>query len=60
MKLTIQSVNFTAADRLKTFISEKTEKLDQFFDRIVDGSDSGPAAYKPPLVGAKVSLGTHT
>ncbi|MCI4670407.1 MAG: ribosome-associated translation inhibitor RaiA [Bacteroidia bacterium] len=37
MKLTIQAIHFTAADRLKDFISKKVNKLDHFFDRIIEG-----------------------
>jgi putative sigma-54 modulation protein len=37
MKLTIQSVRFTASDHLKEYIQKKCDKLDQFFDRITDG-----------------------
>lgn len=37
MKLTIQAIHFTASDRLKDFISNKVNKLDQFFDRIIEG-----------------------
>jgi len=36
MKITIQAIHFTAADRLKDFINKKVNKLDQFFDRIID------------------------
>ena len=44
MTLTIQSIHFTASDRLKSYVQRKTDKLDQFFDRIV---------------GAKVNLKLH-
>ncbi|MEZ4828558.1 MAG: ribosome-associated translation inhibitor RaiA [Bacteroidia bacterium] len=37
MKITIQSIHFDAADRLKDYIQKKCDKLDQFFDRIIDG-----------------------
>ncbi|MEO0899449.1 MAG: ribosome-associated translation inhibitor RaiA [Bacteroidota bacterium] len=37
MKLTIQALHFTAADRLKSYISKKVNKLDQFYDRIIEG-----------------------
>jgi putative sigma-54 modulation protein len=38
MKITIQSLHFTASEHLKAYIQRKCEKLDRFFDRIVDGS----------------------
>ena len=37
MKLTIQSIHFDAADRLKDYVQQKLDKLDQYFDRITDG-----------------------
>lgn len=37
MKLQIQSIHFDAADHLKDYTREKVNKLDQFFDRIVEG-----------------------
>ncbi|GAB4406864.1 MAG: hypothetical protein OHK0039_08890 [Bacteroidia bacterium] len=36
MKVTIQSLHFTAAEPLKTYIQKKCDKLDQFFDKIID------------------------
>lgn len=36
MKVTIQSVNFTAADHLRQFIQTKLDKLDHFYDHITD------------------------
>ncbi|GAF03127.1 ribosome hibernation-promoting factor, HPF/YfiA family [Saccharicrinis fermentans] len=36
MNVTIQSVKFDAADKLKGFIEQKVNKLDVFFDRIID------------------------
>ena len=38
MKLTIQAIHFTAADKLKNYIEKKSAKLDQFFDRIVEST----------------------
>ncbi|MEL6676168.1 MAG: ribosome-associated translation inhibitor RaiA [Bacteroidota bacterium] len=38
MKLTIQSIHFTATDKLKHYIQKKSTKLDQFFDRIQEGT----------------------
>jgi putative sigma-54 modulation protein len=35
MQTTIQALQFEADDRLKTYVSEKAAKLDQFFDHIV-------------------------
>ncbi|MFK7925536.1 MAG: ribosome-associated translation inhibitor RaiA [Bacteroidia bacterium] len=37
MKVTIQSIHFTAADRLKDYVQKKCDKFDQFYDRIVEG-----------------------
>lgn len=37
MKIIIQSIHFDAADRLKAYIQKKVDKLDQLFDRIIDG-----------------------
>lgn len=36
MNVTIQSVKFDAADKLKAFIEQKVNKLDVFFDGIID------------------------
>ncbi|WP_066628575.1 ribosome hibernation-promoting factor, HPF/YfiA family [Labilibacter marinus] len=36
MNVTIQSVKFDAADKLKEFIEQKVNKLDVFFDGIID------------------------
>ncbi len=36
MNITIQSVKFIAADRLQSFIEQKVNKLDVFFDKIID------------------------
>jgi len=36
MNVTIQSVKFDAADKLQGFIEQKVNKLDVFFDRIID------------------------
>lgn len=36
MQITIQSIHFDANSRLKQFIQRKCEKLDQYFDGIVD------------------------
>lgn len=37
MKLQIQSIHFDADQKLLDFIQKKMDKLDTFFDRIVDG-----------------------
>ncbi len=37
MKIYIKSVNFTADQRLVDFIRRKMNKLDQFYDRIING-----------------------
>ncbi len=36
MNITIQSVKFDAADHLQSFIEQKVNKLDVFFDGIID------------------------
>ncbi len=37
MKLKIHSIHFDADQKLVDFIQEKVDKLDHFFDRIIDG-----------------------
>lgn len=37
MKLQIQSIHFDADKRLLDYVQEKCDKLDKFFDRIIDG-----------------------
>ena len=37
MKLKIHSIHFDADQKLVDFIQEKIDKLDHFFDRIIDG-----------------------
>lgn len=37
MKVTVQSVNFDADIKLIDFIQKKLDKLDQFYDHIIDG-----------------------
>ena len=37
MKLQMHSIRFNADQRLIDFIQKKTDKLDKFFDRIIDG-----------------------
>lgn len=37
MKLRVQSIHFTADKKLLDFIQKKTEKLETFFDNIIDG-----------------------
>lgn len=37
MKLQIQSIHFDADKKLLEFIQKKMDKLDTFFDRIIDG-----------------------
>ncbi len=36
MNVTIQSVKFDATDKLQEFIKQKVNKLDVFFDKIID------------------------
>lgn len=37
MKLQMHSIHFNADQKLVEFIQKKADKLDQFFDRIIDG-----------------------
>lgn len=37
MKLKIHSIHFDADQKLETFINEKVGKLDQYFDKIIEG-----------------------
>ncbi|MFT6815202.1 MAG: putative sigma-54 modulation protein [Sphingobacteriales bacterium] len=37
MKIQVQSIHFDADVKLLEFIQEKVDKLDKFFDRIIDG-----------------------
>ncbi len=37
MKLQIQSIHFDADQKLLDYIQEKCDKLDHFFDKIIDG-----------------------
>lgn len=37
MKITVQSIHFTADSKLLDFIQKKVDKLDQFFDQIISG-----------------------
>jgi putative sigma-54 modulation protein len=52
MELRIQSIHFKASEDLKAYLQEKCDKLDQFFDGIVDGeaflklTNEGPKGNK--------------
>jgi putative sigma-54 modulation protein len=37
MKITVQSIHFTADQKLLDFIQKKADKLETFFDKIVSG-----------------------
>lgn len=37
MKVQVQSVNFKVDQKLVDFIQQRMDKLDQFYDRIIDG-----------------------
>ncbi|MBY0244962.1 MAG: ribosome-associated translation inhibitor RaiA [Sphingobacteriaceae bacterium] len=37
MKIRVQSIHFKADEKLLTFIQEKADKLDHFFDQIISG-----------------------
>jgi putative sigma-54 modulation protein len=38
MKITIHTIHFDADVKLENFINEKVNKLDQFYDQIIEGS----------------------
>lgn len=38
MKVIIHSIHFTAAEKLKSYVQKKCEKLNQFYDRITDAT----------------------
>ena len=37
MKISVQSIHFTADKKLLEFIQKKADKLDQFYDKIISG-----------------------
>jgi putative sigma-54 modulation protein len=37
MKLQMHSIRFDADQKLKDYVQKKTDKLERFFDRIIDG-----------------------
>jgi putative sigma-54 modulation protein len=37
MKITVQSIHFSADSKLLEFIQKKVDKLDQYFDQIISG-----------------------
>ncbi len=61
MKLQIQSIHFDADNRLLEFIQKKLDKLDTFFDRILDGEvylrlDKGEHSKDNKIVEVKINL----
>jgi putative sigma-54 modulation protein len=61
MKLQIQSIHFDADNRLLEFIQKKLDKLDTFFDRILDGEvflklDKGEHSRDNKVVEIKINL----
>ncbi|MEZ5007912.1 MAG: ribosome-associated translation inhibitor RaiA [Chitinophagales bacterium] len=61
MKVEIQAVHFNADEKLKSFIEAKAEKLNTFFDRIIDCSvtlslEHNGASIKDKNVVVKVQI----
>lgn len=61
MKLQIHSVHFDADAKLLEFIQTKTDKLETFYDRIIDGEvflklDKGDHARENKVVEVKINL----
>ncbi len=61
MKLQFQSVHFTADQKLKDFIEQKANKLETFYDRIIDGEvflrlDKNEHRYDNKLIEIKLNI----
>ena len=61
MKVRIQSSQFTVAEHLSEFIEKKMQKLEQFFDRIIDAEvylslDGNNRVVRDKTVKVKVNL----
>ena len=61
MKLQMRAVHFTADQKLLDFIQKKTNKLDTFFDRILDGEvflrlDKGEHSKENKVIEIKLNL----
>jgi len=61
MKIQIQAIQFTADQKLVNFIERKLQKLEQFFDRIIDAEvylslDSRASHIKDKVVKIKVNV----
>lgn len=61
MKLQIHSIHFHASDQLTDFIQQKADKLETFYDRILDGEvflrlDKGSHARENKVVEIKLNI----
>lgn len=61
MKIRVQSVHFTADQKLLDFIQKKADKTDTFFDKIIDGEvilrlDKSSEDMKNKLLEVKVMI----
>ncbi|MGF1533528.1 MAG: ribosome hibernation-promoting factor, HPF/YfiA family [Bernardetiaceae bacterium] len=65
MKLQIHSIHFDAAEHLTDFIQQKVDKLETFFDAIIDGEvflrlDKGEHARQNKMVEIKLNIPGQT
>ncbi|MEM6261497.1 MAG: ribosome-associated translation inhibitor RaiA [Bacteroidota bacterium] len=64
MKVTIQSIHFTATEKLQAYIEKKLGKLEQFYNRIVDAEVylklDNPDGKENKLVEIKVNVPGNT
>ncbi|NIK72693.1 putative sigma-54 modulation protein [Thermonema lapsum] len=65
MKVNFQSVHFKADQKLLDFVQEKLNKLDRFYDRIVDGEvifrlDKGEHGRENKVVEIKLNAPGHS
>lgn len=63
MKLQMHAIHFTADQKLLDFIQEKVDKLETFYDRIIDGEvflrlEKDPSKNK--VVEIKLNIPNHT
>jgi putative sigma-54 modulation protein len=56
MKIVIQSLHFKAAEHLKDYIQQKCDRLDRYFDRIVDGEVSLRVLAEEPEKNKQVEI----
>lgn len=64
MQLDIQSIHFTADDKLVDYITKKTEKLNTYFERIIGGQVhlklTKPQAPENKIVEIKINVPGNT